>query len=675
MYKKFPAHYSMTNPASVYDEESMTALEMCGRLANKVNEMIDALIQLDSETTQALVDQAQALKVAVEVTIPEAIRQDVQDHINGGTFARQINAYLNNLNERLDNFMSTVHAGSTSGDAELYDIRVDGSGYGHPSAGDAVRSLYADVHGALQTGASRATPGVVVGGVTNGEAVGHTGRMRFENLMPCHCTVITVASNPNFRVGWSVYDEDGNWDGVDHGWNELPVTIKQNTGFISLCFKRADEANVVTADLNTCRNLVTITESKVLRDLFTFPTDVMPVECEEGTFTNGEPEASAIRVRMTEKVRVTPKTRIMLNNRNITYGYAFYDEDGEWDGVDHGWTTTTGTTWVNPNKNGYIRFNFMNNEREHTPEYFAQGIHIYNEITPDVMVERLKALENKKPEAGGSCGCNADLTEFINSIEIQRGIYGGNGRCTYTLIRIPSTSVGGRAIRPNVRLAKAGGQSALEYAEEHGSLMTINAGLFNIPAMTPNGLLKTADGETNDTPMTDDNGTPIGAVTCYPLVICDGWLDADYGLDSLGGILDNFGENAQAVTGWGSVIYGFDNEGDGVIRDTETVHPGPYVRQIIGQFQAKDGHGNYNIPGDYFVLTVDGPSGEWIESAGMTYQDVQDLLIDEIGSVYFAYSLDGGGSCETVIGQKHVNPIYEGEKGRKVVTLITFDFV
>lgn len=43
MINKLPNHYSMNNPASVYDEEALTALELAGRTAQKVNECVDTV--------------------------------------------------------------------------------------------------------------------------------------------------------------------------------------------------------------------------------------------------------------------------------------------------------------------------------------------------------------------------------------------------------------------------------------------------------------------------------------------------------------------------------------------------------------------------------------------------------------------------------------------------------
>ena len=47
-------HYSLTNPASIYDEEAMTALELAGRLASKMNQTITEFNRLESRLLEAI---------------------------------------------------------------------------------------------------------------------------------------------------------------------------------------------------------------------------------------------------------------------------------------------------------------------------------------------------------------------------------------------------------------------------------------------------------------------------------------------------------------------------------------------------------------------------------------------------------------------------------------------
>ena len=56
--------------------------------------------------------------------------------------------------------------------------------------------------------------------------------------------------------------------------------------------------------------------------------------------------------------------------------------------------------------------------------------------------------------------------------------------------------------------------------------------------------------------------------------------------------------------------------------------------------------------------------------AGIDYDSIAKFLIEK--GVRFAYSLDGGGSCETVLRNRQLNPIFDGSTGRKVPTVIYF---
>lgn len=109
-------HYALTHPASVYDEEALTALELVGRTTKKVNDCIDAVND-----------------------IPEKIAEDVQQHINDGDFDRQIGVYAGKIDARIDNLASAVTPGTTSADAELIDIRLTNDGQSMSNAGEAVR--------------------------------------------------------------------------------------------------------------------------------------------------------------------------------------------------------------------------------------------------------------------------------------------------------------------------------------------------------------------------------------------------------------------------------------------------------------------------------------------------------------------------------------------------------
>ena len=131
-------HYSMNNPCSVYDEEALTALELSARTAKKLNDVIDSQNELIDTTNETLTDHKDFIDNSVDeiktVTVPEI----VNTHIVNGSFDKQIGTHLDNLNERVDNVLGLPH-GSTTGDAELADIRIGKGGVNFPNAGEAVR--------------------------------------------------------------------------------------------------------------------------------------------------------------------------------------------------------------------------------------------------------------------------------------------------------------------------------------------------------------------------------------------------------------------------------------------------------------------------------------------------------------------------------------------------------
>ena len=152
-------HYSMENPASVFDEEAMTALELAGRTTAKVNECVDAVNGvmgkaqeqyqraelINANTQKKLDDLSTQTQTLVNSTIPSAVNSALGLSIDSGVMRGMINEEVASLSARVDNLTGKVQAGSTSMDSEIIDARTDGDGVTHTNAGTAIRKQFKQV--------------------------------------------------------------------------------------------------------------------------------------------------------------------------------------------------------------------------------------------------------------------------------------------------------------------------------------------------------------------------------------------------------------------------------------------------------------------------------------------------------------------------------------------------
>ena len=151
MIEKFNNHYSFTTPASVHDEESLTALELAGRQGAKINEVIDDQNNLRNETENHLTAQDDTIEMRLsnqdknidnhkKVVIPDTVKNEFNNNVNNGTFDEMIDQYAGNLTARVNNILGKVVEGSISSmDAEVIDGRVGSDNTVYSTIGNAIR--------------------------------------------------------------------------------------------------------------------------------------------------------------------------------------------------------------------------------------------------------------------------------------------------------------------------------------------------------------------------------------------------------------------------------------------------------------------------------------------------------------------------------------------------------
>lgn len=152
MIEPLNLHYAFTNPATVHDEEALTALELAGRQGAKINETIKDQNALRSETESHLADQDATIATRLDAqddeiantrdnVVPARVKQEFQTNVNNGTFDKMIDTYAGVLESRVDNLLGRLDEGTTTTtmDAEVIDLRVKVDKGVAPNIGKAVR--------------------------------------------------------------------------------------------------------------------------------------------------------------------------------------------------------------------------------------------------------------------------------------------------------------------------------------------------------------------------------------------------------------------------------------------------------------------------------------------------------------------------------------------------------
>ena len=267
---KLRNHYSMENPASIYDEEAMTALELAGRIAKKLNEAIELVNDLELTVG----------KVVTQI-IPEAVVAEVEKQINDGTFDGAISEYLGDLEKRVDNILGSVKEGSTTLDAELIDIRLGFDGLEHVNAGTAVRRQIATVADTVN-----GIPEFEVGNIESADGSNFpiAYRLRTVNALAID-SVLGFSVNPGYSYKIFEYDKDMGFEKCSDTWVKAfdRATIGNDTKYIRALVQKDDSTNAINVDAPHGFTVHTV-RSTVFKDLMKL-LEIVPT-WEQGTISS-----------------------------------------------------------------------------------------------------------------------------------------------------------------------------------------------------------------------------------------------------------------------------------------------------------------------------------------------------------------------------------------------------
>lgn len=554
-------------------------------------------------------------------------------------------------------------------DSELLDIRVGANGKEYESAGKSVRGQISELTETVanslwtETLQQAINDSLVIGArwvyAQDEEMLEGEETTNVRGISDIFTTMkdIRISINPTYyaSVIWVTND---NICIQETGWTKGPVTVGAGSRF-ALNFRRQDETAMSTSELY---------------DIFTFEILDPPVQSLEARMDTAEYDIRLLDGHL-NSTRLTTRLNTMVVPFHV------------WGNVTIGSPITMGGASarsvlpicklaspidISAASGFYVSVIILDDDLNCVSEtgwtasitripaetYFALNI---SNTSHSAMTEEEAHRSLVATLASNEASAQSPI---LQCTDIEYGRYEG---ASYVFVRIPRMTNAGRTIRPKVALTSADGslngtkRSTLAFATTNGTSVTMNAGLFDVTNMVPVGQTIIDGVSVTNTPMADDNGAPISDTECYPLCIdANGILSAPYdrSVDTATMIADGI---TQAVTGWGKIVENFVACADTV--ENEIVHEGKYIRQVLGQFQN----------GDYFICTVDMSRGSVENEAGVTYEALANLLISK--GVKFAYSLDGGGSAETVIGVRQINPIYEGTTGRAVPTVIYFEEV
>ena len=493
-----------------------------------------------------------------------------------------------------------------------------------------------------------------LGSLLNGASSNNNRRIRANNILVADRD-ITLKANEGYRFAVHFFTNEGTFE-KESGW-QTKLNIANGTLFkivIGLVDETDDAADIplfaqqVYFESELSQKVTNII-SKSNNDIYqlTIPWEMRGIN----TTTSFHDSARNIGLTKLYEVHKGEAFSAPVSNSIFHYGMWKFDGDGAWDNVTPKWTLFDKDIVFD--FDGYILIHIRNDS--------------YSELTQTEIADIKNTVKHSSVQAAflKDQMLNEDKNEVISCCNVEFGRLNG---ASYVFVRIPKTTNSGRKIMPRIKLTSKDGsidgakRSALRYSIDNGLGFVINGGLFDVSNHQPIGqTIINGVSVVNLPHQQGANNETISDTECYPLCIdANGVLSAPYDryVDTADMLADGI---VQAVSGWGKLVENYAITEEDIA--AEIVHPNKYCRQAIGQYQN----------GDYCVCTVDmsGYSNEIENEAGLTYTELAQIFVDK--GVKFAYSLDGGGSAETVLGERQLNAIYEGAEGRIAPTIISFE--
>lgn len=146
-------HFNLPeNTNKLYADETRSSISLTVEVANKINEIVDALNKFSSDDLEWKQEQDGRVRGAV-IYMKDNLQNSIDDLMrmlkNEGFIDERIKENIGILIERLDNLLGSVTAGTSTFDAEIIDARVNANGKTHSNVGNYVREIESTLHGLM----------------------------------------------------------------------------------------------------------------------------------------------------------------------------------------------------------------------------------------------------------------------------------------------------------------------------------------------------------------------------------------------------------------------------------------------------------------------------------------------------------------------------------------------